>query len=99
MRGNRKEFKWTVGAYKSFNFLKEKVIEQPVLAIPYFNKVFQVDCDASGTEIGAILSEQGRHVAYFSENLNDAKRKYFVYDQKFYASSSRIEEVETLSSS
>ena len=70
---------------KSFNFLKEKVIEQPILAILDFNKVFQVDCDASGTTIGAILSQEGRRVSYFSEKLNDAKRKYSIYDQEFYA--------------
>ena len=85
MRGDRKEFKWTVGADKSFILLKEKVIEQPNLSLTYFNKVFQVDCDASGTAIGAILSQEGRPVAYFSENLNDAKRKYSIYDQEFYA--------------
>ena len=65
--------------------MKEKVTEQPVLALPNFNKVFQVDCDASGIAIGAVLSQEGRPLAYFSENLNDAKRKYFVYDEEFYA--------------
>ena len=57
MRGDGKEFKWTIGVDKSFNLLKQKVIEQPILALPDFNKVFQVDCDASGTVIGAILSQ------------------------------------------
>ena len=85
MRGDRKEFKWTVGVDKSFNLLKEKVIEKPILALPYFNKVFQVDCDASGTAIGAILSQDGRPITYFSEKLNDSKWKYYVYNQKFYA--------------
>ena len=47
--------------------------------------MFQVDCDASGTAIGVILSQEGRPVAYFSEKLNDEKQKYFVYDQEFYA--------------
>ena len=81
MRGDRKQFKWTVGEDKSFNFLKEKVTKQPILALPDFNKVFQVDCDASGTAIGIVLSQEGRLVAYFSEKLNDAKRKYSIYDQ------------------
>ena len=85
MRGDRKEFKWTTAADKSFNLLKEKVTEQPILALLDFNKVFQIDCDASGTAIGVFLSQKGRHVAYFSEQLNDAKRNYYVYDQEFYA--------------
>jgi hypothetical protein len=51
MRGDKKEFKWTIGAKFFFDMLKKKVIEQPVLAIPNFNKVFKVDCDASGNAI------------------------------------------------
>ena len=83
--GDRKEFKWTTRATRSFELLKKKVIEQPMLALPNFNKVFQVDCDASGSAIGAVLSQEGKPIAYFSEKLNDAKKKYFVYDQEFYA--------------
>ena len=79
MRGDRKEFKWTIGADKSFNLLKEKVIEQPILALPDFNKVFQVDCNASGTVIRLVSSQEGRLVAYFTKKLNDAKRKYSIY--------------------
>ena len=63
---------------KSFNLLKQKFIEYHVLECPYFNKVFQVDCDASGTTLGAVMSKEDRPIAYFSEKLNDARRKYFV---------------------
>ncbi len=78
MRGDKKEFKWTHGADKSFETLKQKVVELHVLALRDFNKVFQVECDASGNVIGVVLSQEGKHVAFFSEMLN-------VYDQEFYA--------------
>ena len=32
-----------------------------------------------------MFSQEGRLVAFFSEKLNDAKRKYSVCDQEFYA--------------
>ena len=85
IRGDRKEFKWTTTTVRSFELLKKKVIEQLVLALLDFNKVFQVDCDASGSANGVVLSQEGKPIAYFSEKLNDAKKKYFVYDQEFYA--------------
>jgi hypothetical protein len=42
--------------------LKKRVTTQPILALPDFNKVFQVDYDTSGTTIGEVLSQEGRPI-------------------------------------
>jgi hypothetical protein len=65
--------------------LKRKIIEQPVFVLPYFQKTFQVKCDASGFAIGTVLSQEDRPIAYFSEKLNEANLKYSTYDKEFYA--------------
>ena len=42
--------------------LKKRITTHPILALPYFNKVFHVDCDTSGTTIGEVLSQEGRPI-------------------------------------
>ena len=81
----QREFVWTKATAKAFNEIKQKMIETPVMRLPDFTKLFEVECDASGIGIGGVLSQEHHPIAYFSEKLNGAKQKYSTYDKEFYA--------------
>lgn len=48
---------WTDATHINFKLLKKKITKKPVLALLYFEKVFQVEANASGVVIGAVLSQ------------------------------------------
>ena len=79
------EFVWTKATAKAFNEINQKMIEAPVMRLPDFTKLFEMECDASSIGIGGVLSQERHPIAYFNEKLNDAKQKYSTYDKEFYA--------------
>jgi hypothetical protein len=81
VKKKHKYFNWTKEDEKIFKVLKERITEQPILVLPDFGKTFQVRCDASGVAIGVVLSRDNRPVSYFSEKMNDTKKKYSTYDK------------------
>ena len=62
-------FQWAQDARAVFAALKQMLTSTPVLRLSDFTLPFTVETDASGTGMGAMLSQQGHPVAYFSKNF------------------------------
>ncbi len=48
------------------------------MAYSDFNKVFEIYTDASSKQLGAVVTQDNRPIAFFSRKLSDTQRKYSV---------------------
>ena len=83
-------FRWTEQQQLAFETLRARLVSEPVLKQPQLNQQFEIEVDASGFVIGAVLMQrdkQGkRHpVVYFSATLNEAERNYNIFSLELYA--------------
>jgi hypothetical protein len=79
------EFKWTPACQESFEKLKQKLTTTPVLVLPDVHKSFSVYCDASYTELGCVLMQEEKVVAYLSRQLKVHEKNYPTHDLELAA--------------
>jgi hypothetical protein len=79
---NKVEFKWTQKCQEAFEALKEMLTTAPVLVLPDVHKPFLVYCDACYTGLGCVLMQEGRVVAYSSQQLKVHEKNYPIHDLK-----------------
>ena len=78
-------FHWNEAAEVAFKQFKEALTSPPILRLPDFTQQFVIECDASGTGVGAILSQQNQPVAYFSEALKGSALALSTYEKEMLA--------------
>ena len=81
----KNNFIWGKDALEAFNHLKQIMTIAPVLVLPDFSILFEVECDAAGRGIGAVLMQQRQPIAFFSKALSEGNLTKSVYEKELMA--------------
>ena len=70
---------------QSFEALKQVVSIAPILKVVNLEKPFILEIDSSRVTVGAVLSQDGRPIAFKSKKLSPTQRNWPVHEQEMYA--------------
>ena len=78
----KRSFLWTPECQRAFDQMKALVSSDALLAFPDHTHPFDVETDASEYQLGSVIKQHGRPVAYYSRKLNSAQRNYTMIEKE-----------------
>ena len=78
---NRK-FKLTEVEQDAINKIKRIMVRDTLLTYPDFNETFKIHTNASAFQLGAVISQKGRPIAFYSIKITGAQQRYIVTERE-----------------
>ncbi len=78
-------WKWNPIHQAAFDCVKATIAKEVVLAYPDFSKPFEIYTNASTLQLGAVITQDNRPIAFFSRKLSETQTKYTVTEIELLA--------------
>jgi hypothetical protein len=73
---------WGKEQDKAFKEMKRVISEKTQLYLPDFNKEFHIYTDASDYQLGAVIMQDDKPLAFYSRKMNNAQKRYTTGEQE-----------------
>ena len=70
----KKPWHWDEIHQKAFDQVKATICQDVVLVYPDFSKPFEIYTDASASQLGAVITQDNRPLAFFSRKLSGTQK-------------------------
>ncbi len=76
------KWRWGVEEQKAFDEMKRIIAKETLLAYPDFSKPFEIHTDASHMQLGTVVLQGGKPIAFYSRKLNPAQTRYTTTERE-----------------
>ncbi len=76
------KWKWGDEEQQAFDTMKRIIAKETLLAYPDFSQPFTIHTDASHTQLGAVISQNGKPIAFYSRKLNPAQTRHTTTERE-----------------
>ena len=76
------KFEWTNVKQMAFDKIKQIVGRETLLSYPDFNLPFEIHTNASHTQLGVVISQNNKPIAFYSRKLQLAQRQYTTTERE-----------------
>ena len=76
------KYDWKYKHQKCFDAIKRVIGREGLLDYPDFNAPFEIHTDASKLQIGEVVSQKGKPIAFYSQKMNSAKQNYTTTEKE-----------------
>ncbi len=81
----KKPWQWDPIHQQALGDVMAAIAKETVLAYPDFSKPFEIYTDASSTQVGAVITQDNKPIAFFSRKLSKMQQKYSVTEIELLA--------------
>lgn len=89
------KFRWSSECQHNLDRVKQILSRQVTLSYPDFNLPFHIYTDASTKQLGSVIEQNGKPLAFYSRKLNDAQTRYTVTELELLSIVETLQEFRT----
>ena len=90
------KWRWTEKEQQAFDDAKQMVMREAMLSYPDFTDEFHVYADASDYQIGGVIMQKGKPLAFYTRKLNKAQSKYTTGEQELLSIVETLKEFQNI---
>ena len=95
-KNNLAKVVWKEIHEKAFTTMKKIVAREALLAYPDFGRPFEIHTDACDIQLGSVISQNGKPLAFYSRKLNAAQKNYTTREKELISIVETLKEFNTI---